>query len=679
MAVVSLSISEKIAVLTIDNPPVNMGNAELRRDLLAAVAEMAATPGLAGMVIASAGKHFYAGSDISEFDRPLEEPQLPSVIEAIEALDIPVVAAINGLALGGGLELALGCDARIGDTTAVIGFPEVDLGMLPGAGGTVRAVRLLGVPRAIELIASARQIDANAALELGFLDQVVGVGELLTAARSLVLTLNSKNLIRDRVVPASTPEQIADATKTATKSGKARPNIIAAVDLATRSEWMSARDALIEERALFHHFRQSKESANLRYLFFAKRAAAKSARFAGGGAKVKTIGIAGAGTMGLTLARACVEAGYSVTVFDTSEPALARLAANHPEITTTAELAGLAESDLVIDAVFEDMAVKRQLFAGLETIVSESAILATNTSYLSLEEMSDGMKHPERFAGLHFFNPADKNPLVELIRGSSTTDVTMATLGAVAARLRKVAILAGQGDGFVANRVYSDYRAQAEFLVEEGASPESVDAAMVVLGMAIGPFAVSDMSGLDIALARRTRQAATRDPKQRYVTIADTLCSEGRLGKKSGAGWFAYPEGARRGVPDPRTAHIIEEARSVKGIVAREIDNDEIQLRILCSMLCAAAVLLESGIAQRASDIDVAMTEGFAFPRWTGGPLRLLSDEPSERIIEGLAAVYTSCPVTFLVAAEALDGVMPPAIARVLDAVAPVRVALALK
>lgn len=671
MAVVSLSISENIAVLTIDNPPVNMGNIVLRRALLDAIGEIGSTPGLVGLIIASAGKHFYAGSDISEFDRPLEEPQLPSVIEAIEALKIPVVAAINGLALGGGLELALGCDARIGDTTAVLGFPEVTLGMLPGAGGTVRSVRLLGAARAIELIASARQVDAATAEEIGFLDAVVAVGELTAAARSLVLTLTSKNLIRDRVAPISSADELRDATLLATRSGKARPNILAAVDLATRSVSMSATDALREERALFHQFRQSEESANLRYLFFAKRAAAKSARFSGGGLRVTKIGIAGAGTMGLALARACVGAGYSVTIFDTKPEALERASAEIPAVVSTGDLEGLADSQLIIDAVFEEMGVKQQLFEALERIVDDTVVLATNTSYLDLDEMSQGMRRANRFAGLHFFNPADKNPLVELIRASASDDQTMATLGAVAARLQKVAVLAGRGDGFVANRVYSDYRTQAEFLVEEGASPESVDAAMVELGMAIGPFAVSDLSGLDIALARRKRQAPFRDPAQRYVTIADTLCAEGRLGKKTGAGWFAYPEGARRGVPDAATSAIIADARAEKNIIPRSIAHSEIQLRILCSMLCAAAVLLESGTAERASDIDVALTEGFAFPRWTGGPLRLLSHEPQARIIEGLAAVYASCPITFSHAAEARAGIMPQSIGRILDAVAP--------
>ena len=671
MSLVSTTVIEHVAVLLIDNPPVNMGNAALRQDLLRAITELETVPELLGAVIGTAGKHFYAGSDISEFDRPLSEPQLPAVIEALENLSIPVVAAITGLALGGGLEFALGCDARIGDSSAVVGFPEVTLGILPGAGGCVRSARLMGAPLAIDLIASARQLDAETALSLGLLDRVVGASELLDVARELAATMGSKNRLRDRVAPVSTAADTEAAAVTAAPAGKTRPNIVAAVQMVRDSVSMGAEDALLKERELFHHFRRSDESSNLRYLFFAKRAAAKAIRYSGQSAKVVRVGVAGAGTMGLSLARMFAAAGFSVTIFDTNSEALTRAKALVPALTVASELSAFADVDLVIEAVFEEMAVKQDLFARIEEVVAENTVLASNTSYLDLDEMSSTLAHPERFAGLHFFNPAEKNPLVELIRPAAAGESTMATLGAVVARLGKTGIPAGIGDGFVANRVYTDYRAQAEFLVEDGAAPEDVDAAMVALGMAIGPFAVSDMSGLDIAWARRKRLASGRDPLQRYVTIPDSLCELGRLGKKTGAGWYDYPDGGGRGTPAAATVKVITDARVAANVIARDIDEAEIQLRVLCSMLCAAAGLLQSGIAERASDIDVALTEGFAFPRWLGGPLRLLSRESEQRLIEGLAAVYSSCPVTFGVAEPASRGILPVGIAAVLRAVRP--------
>jgi 3-hydroxyacyl-CoA dehydrogenase len=672
MPVVTTSTIGKVAVLTIDNPPVNMGNTVVRGELHHAILALHDAPGIEAVVINAAGSNFYAGSDISEFDRPLQEPQLPTVINAIEALPIPVVAAITGLALGGGFELALGCDARVGDETARVGFPEVLLGLIPGAGGTVRSARLVGVPTAIDLVASARQLNAQKALELGILNLVVSLDELLEAACAFALAMGGKARIRDLDIPAATEADI-DAAEAAFTAKKQRPNVLAAIKMVRDSANMTAQDALDEERRIFNHYRLGDESSNLRYLFFAKRAAAKALRSGGGKASLRRIGVAGSGTMGLSLARAFAAKGFEVTIFDTNIDALVRAKSELPDVTTTTDLAGFADVDLVIEAVFEDMAVKKNLFRQIESFVRDDTVFASNTSYLDLEEMAADLIRPQRFAGMHFFNPADRNPLVELIRTHATDESTMGALSSLAARLGKIAIPAGIGDGFVANRVYADYRSQAEFLLEDGASVQQVDDAMVALGMAIGPFAVTDMSGLDIAWARRKRLAETRDPNQRYVQIADTLCELNRLGKKTGSGWYDYPEGAKRGVEDPDVADIIAQARQAKGIVARDIDADEIQRRILCSMLVAATTLVASGIAQRASDIDLALTEGFAFPKWLGGPLRLLSRYPEATLVEGLAEVYRSCPVTFSIAEDATRGEVPEGIAQVLASVAPVR------
>lgn len=665
MTIVTTEVRDRTAVLTIDNPPVNTGNTAQRTALAEAIAALEGQD-LDGVVIASAGRHFYAGSDLREFDSEiLAEPQLPDIIARIEALPVPVVAAVTGLALGGGFELALGCDARIVDSSAGFGFPEVNYGMLPGAGGTVRVPRLVGVPRAIELVTSARQIRADEALELGVVDAVVPADQLLERAIEHARGLGGKNRVRDRPVPAADESDVEAALAALPK--RARPNIRQAADRVVRGTTLDAGTALAEERAQFHELRLSEESRSLRYLFFAKQQAAKALRTGRKARPIATAGVLGAGTMGAALARTLAAKGLIVTVVDTNADALARL----PEgIASAATPDALADADLVVEAVFEDMTVKQSLLKELEPVLRPDAVIVSNTSYLDLEEMGSVLSSPERFAGLHFFNPPDRNPLVEVIRTRRTDDDTAATLGKLVGLLGKVGIPAGDGDGFVGNRVYSDYRAQAEFCVEEGASPQEVDAACVDLGFAIGPFAVGDMSGLDIAWARRKRLAATRDRRQRYVEIPDRLCEAGRFGRKTGAGWYRYPDGARRGEPDPEVEALIAQARADKGLEPRALTTEEIQERILGAMVAAAAVVVRDGVAQRASDVDVALTEGFAFPKWLGGPVRALARRPRDQVIAILAAVHRSDPVTFAVLEPAARGELPPDVAAVLDAVA---------
>ena len=676
MAVVSTNVSSGVAVITLDSPPVNMGNSTLRRELLAAVQEISAMTDVHAVVLASGRKDFYSGSDIKEFDRAIEEPQLPTVIAAVEALSIPVVAALTGLVLGGGLEVALGCDARIADPTTRLGLPEVTLGILPGAGGTVKLPRLIGVAAAIDIISSARRITAEEGHQLGLVDNVVPADDLLGAAIAFASAMAGKRHAGEATPPVDSAEAIQSAIEKGMNRGKARPNVVRAIELVRDGVSLDALEALKIERRAFEEFRSSDEAKNLRYLFFAARTAAKSLRTAAPAAPLTHIGIAGAGTMGSSIARACRSGGYLVTLFDSNAEVLARAAASlAPEpdskpfrgtITTTLDAHDLAAMDLVIDAVFEDMQVKKDLLALLESIVAPTVVLASNTSYLDLNEIARGLKNPERLAGLHFFNPADKNPLVEVIRTETTNDETASTLAALVAKLGKTGIASRVGEGFIGNRIYTDYRAQAEFLVEEGASPQDVDAAMVALGLPMGVFAVSDMSGLDIAWARRKRLSATRNPLERYVTIADTLCEQGHLGKKTGEGWYAYPDGATRGIPSANTATVIDESRVAKHITPRHFTAAEIQQRIICSMLIAAADVIANGVAQRASDIDLVMTAGFAFPKWLGGPLRYASEQSPIWLMAGLAAAYDSCPQTFALALPATKGAMPEAVAALL-------------
>ncbi|MDV8070903.1 3-hydroxyacyl-CoA dehydrogenase NAD-binding domain-containing protein [Rhodococcus sp. IEGM 1366] len=667
MPTVTTQLRDSIAVIYLNNTPINMGNAALRSDIAAALQDTSTNSAVTAVVIASALPHFYAGSDLVEFGGELHSPELPSVIATIEQLEIPVIAAMNGLVLGGGLEFALGCDIRIGDPSVQVGFPEVTLGMVPGAGGTVRTPRVTGIPTAIDLVASARRITADEALCVGILDEIVPASELLDRALTLAKSIRIKSRVIDRAVPPAAQEEI-DAV-IARVGRRARPNVLEAINLVQQAGVGNPHDALTNERRVFNRLRFSDEAKNLRYLFFARRAAAKALRSKANPLPVRTVGIAGAGTMGASLARTFADHGFSVVVFDRDPAATQRLAAQVDRVVPATDIAGLTDADLVIDAVFEDMAVKTSLLRELEPVLAPTAVIVSNTSYLDLTELSRALTHPERFAGLHFFNPPHRNPLVELIPTPTTNLATAATLSQFITRLGKVGIPAGLGDGFVANRVYADYRTQAEFLVEEGSSPTEVDRAMRALGMPIGPFAVADMSGLDIAWARRKRLAATRDPNQRYVAIADRLCEAGRLGQKTGAGWFLYPDGSRRAVPDPDVDTVITAERALKGIESHSIEPSEIQNRVLASMLCATAGLVDSGIAERPSDIDVAMTEGFAFPKELGGPVREMSSRPDSAIVAALAAVYASCPVTFAIAEPASRGVLPETVAHCLNEV----------
>jgi len=663
MTLVSMTIEDHVAVVLLDNPPVNMGNHAMRSALLSALDEISASDASA-VVIASAGRHFYAGSDISEFDRPLEAPQLPQVIAAVEALPIPVVAAINGLALGGGFELALGCDGRVMEPDAKVGLPEVTLGFAPGAGGTVRTARLIGVPDAIRLVTSARQLTADQALAAGIADRVVPRERLLSEAIEFARSLGGKRILRDAPVPEASDEEIDAAVAEIHK--RARPNVLRAAEMVRRAAQLPGPEALVAERALFDELRVAEEAVNLRYLFFGKRTAAKDLSSEARPVRISSVGVAGAGTMGAALVRAFARAGYATKVID-AKPELARRVADETDGADVASsFAEIAACDLVIDAVFEDMDVKRAFFTEIDAAASDATILASNTSYLDLAEMSSDLSHRNRFIGMHFFNPADRNPLVEVIPLEFTDPDVIATIASVAGRLGKSAIRAGNADGFVANRVYAEYRSQVELLVEDGAAPQDVDAALTGFGFAMGPFAVADMSGLDIAWSRRKRQASSRNPRERYSHIADRLCEAGRFGRKSGAGWYQYPDGATRGEVDPVTEQIIAEARAERVAAARQVGSEEVVARALAAMVFAAADLVESGVARRASDIDVAMTEGFAFPKHHGGPLRHVASWPAQRQSDAFAALYDSDPERYGIFRR--DGEeLPPHIRRVLD------------
>ncbi|CAM3391397.1 3-hydroxyacyl-CoA dehydrogenase NAD-binding domain-containing protein [Paracidovorax anthurii] len=651
-----------VAVIWIDNPPINAGSAAVRTGLLHAVDAVARDESLVAAVLIGAGKTFIAGSDLREFGQPLAEPQLPTVIAAIEACAKPFVAALQGAALGGGFELALGCDARVVAPGTVVGLPEVTLGIIPGAGGTQRLPRLVGVPRAIAMVCAGERVKSTAALACGLVDAQID-GNLRAAAVEYARGLaGKKRRLRDRAVPFSEPQAVEDAAAAALKTGKGRPAVVAAIAAVKASAVQEFAAALAGERAAFQQLRVSPEAAALRHQFFAERDSAKHPSLAKVVPRaVGRVAVIGAGTMGTGIAIAVLDAGLEVLLLEQDSAALnrgstrihdhyagrVRAGKMAPEaaqsrlakLRSSLEWNDLAEADLVIEAVFEDLDVKRQVFARIDAVARPGAVLASNTSYLDLDAIASATTRPQDVIGLHFFSPANVMRLMEVVRGKATAPDALATGLAAARKLGKLPLLTGNAFGFVGNRLYAAYRRQCEFLIEEGAWPEQVDAALQRFGFAMGPFAVADLSGLDIAWRMRQAQAATRDPSARYVNIADRLCEAGRLGRKTGAGYYRYPEGGKAEV-DEGTHALIARARAEKGIVPRTIDEEEVQRRVLLALVNEAALLLADGVAAHAADIDVALVNGYGFPRWEGGPVfwaRTRGQEALARDIDMLA------------------------------------------
>jgi 3-hydroxyacyl-CoA dehydrogenase len=640
---VSGRLADGILLVCIANPPVNAASADVRAGLFEALARARQSPDITAVVITGAGRTFVGGADIREFGKPAVEPGLPAVVARIEAMDKPIIAAINGPALGGGCEIALACHYRIAGEAAKLGLPEVKLGIVPGAGGTQRLPRLVGLARAAELIASGRLLSADEALACGLVDRIAGddlVGAAIAAAPGLIA--GALRRTGELAVPPQQADALAILAAGLVARARGQPAVAEAVRLVKLAAERPLAEGLAEERATFLRLRDSDEAAALRYVFFAERAAAKISGLAGATPRpIRVVGIAGTGLMGSGIALSALAAGYQVIATDRS-PAAAEsgrsritalvdraVRAGRIEAKGGAEwlgrllvgssLAALAPADLVVEAVFDDLAVKMELFAQLDAIVGSCAVLATNTSYLDPDVLAAVTRQPARVCGLHFFSPAHVMRLVEVVRCGKTSPDVLVTGIAFARQLGKLPIVSGVGEGFIGNRIFSAYRREAEFLIEEGALPQEIDAAIEAYGFAMGPFAVFDLAGLEIAWARRKRQAAQRDPALRYVDIADRLCEAGRFGQKSGRGWYAYVDGERR--VDPDVVAMIDLSRAAKKIVARHVPADEIVARLLAAMVQEGEAILAEGIAERASDIDLVMINGYGYPARKGGPM----------------------------------------------------------
>lgn len=643
MSCVKLIQHEDVALIEIDNPPVNAASHAVREGLMAALERAEHDPSVKAIVIAAAGKTFVAGADITEFAQAPREPSLPDVINAIEACSKLVVTAWHGTALGGGCEIGLASHARIIAKDGRIGLPEVKLGLIPGAGGTQFLTRLIGTAAALDLIVTGRMMDAQEALACGLVDAIAQDNlrnEAMAHARALV----GHPLRRTGALPVLSPDaaEIDAQVKTLLRRLRGQDAPAEAARLVQLAAQVPLKDGLVAEREAFLRLKSGEQSAALRYIFQAERAVAKrNAQLEGQARPLKHLGVIGAGTMGAGISVAFLTAGFDVTLIETTSEALirgreriegllnrmvssSRINAETRDVwlkkvTWSTELSALANVDLVIEAVFEDMQVKIDLLSRLEPIVRPDCIIATNTSYLDINRMAECLRDPSRLVGMHFFSPAHVMKLLEIVRAEKTSPDSIATALAVAQKLKKIAIIAGVCDGFIGNRIFTRYRQQCEFMLEEGALPHQIDDALEAYGFAMGPFAASDLAGLDISWARRKQMAATRSPDIRYVPLADRVCEMGRFGQKTGMGWYRYENGKRQIDPEISAliqAHALSTKRSQLTFTAEMIVD-----RVLDAMADEGKTILAEGIAASAEDIDLVLLNGYGFPAYRGGPM----------------------------------------------------------
>jgi 3-hydroxyacyl-CoA dehydrogenase len=641
-----------VAVLQIDNPPVNGLGHTTRRTLGEGLERALDDAAVRVVVITGTGSVFSGGADIREFNTPaaLAEPNLLQLIEQIERSPKPVVAAINGICMGGGLELALGCNYRVATPDASMGLPEVKIGLLPGAGGTQRLPRAVGAEKSLRMITTGEPIASDDALKSGLVERIVdraSFDDVLSFARE-VAARRSLPKLRDCKValPAGVDPAAMFATVRAEVAKQARglPAPVKCVDAVEAAVNRSFDDGLGFERGLFIELVQSPESKALRHAFFAERAAAKIPDVPDGTPTrpIRTAAIIGFGTMGGGIAMSFANAGIPVTVYEKDQGALERgLASCRGNweatakkgrmtmddvrrrvalLTPSLDFSALRDADIVIEAAYEDMVVKQDLFSRLDSTMKRGAILATNTSTLDVDQIAAATSRPQDVIGTHFFSPANVMRLLEVVRGAKTGKDVLATVMQLAKRLRKVAVVSGVCDGFIGNRMLEQYIRQSLFLVDEGASPQQIDAAMCKFGMAMGPFTMYDMAGMDIGYAIRQRRYLEK-PHLTYSRIADRVVELGRLGQKTAKGWYRYEAGSRTPIPDPEIDALIDAYRTEIRITPRAISEEEIVHRCVYALVNEGARILEEGIALRASDLDVVYLTGYGFPVRTGGPM----------------------------------------------------------
>ena len=665
---ISIQLDGDIGVILSDNPPVNALGHAVRDGLFKALDALLADDRVKAIVLACRGRTFFAGADITEFGKPRREPFLIEVIAALERSPKPVIAAIHGTALGGGLEVALGCAFRVAVPKARLGLPEITLGLFAGAGGTQRLPRLIGPEKALEFVLSGKPVGAAQALELGILDAVIEAEPLEAGLRFARQVIDEHRIavpVRDRddklgVTRADPSAFDAFAEKlTAKLAGQAAP--AANVASVRRSFTLPFDQAIAEDARANAALMAGSQSRALRQLFFAEREAAKIPGLSAGvePRAVELAAVIGAGTMGGGIAMCFAEAGIPVVLIDATREALNRgldrIRGNYATslkrgslsqaemdrrlalISGVADRAAAAEADLVVEAVFEDEALKREIFTELERFCRPGTILATNTSALDVDSIAAALQRPEHFLGMHFFSPANVMKLLEVVRGARTGAEAIVTAMALGRKIGKVPVVSGNCDGFIGNRMVAKRSAQVDLLLQKGAWPKDVDDALKSFGFPMGPLAINDMSGLDIGWSIRKRRGTP-------FPVADAICERGWFGQKTGQGYYRYEAGDRTPLPNPEVEQLIIETSRRLGIERRPIERTEMIERMLYPLINEGARILEEGIAYRASDIDLVWINGYGWPRWTGGPLFHADEIGLGRIVERLEEFAADTP-----------------------------------
>jgi len=641
-----------VAVISLNNPPVNGLGYETRLGIVNGLDQALSDPAVKAIVVTGAGKAFSGGADIREFGSPkaIAEPNLLSVIAALEASTKPVVAAVHSVAMGGGLELALGCHYRVAASGAQIALPEVKIGLIPGAGGTQRLPRVLGVETALNMIVSGEPVKSELlAKQPGqkLFDKIVD-GDAVEAAVAYARAkadVRPLPRVRDlKIVYPNADAYFQFARNTVGAMAKNFPAPLKCVDAVAASMKMKFDDGLKYERELFLGLLMTPEAKALRHVFMAERAASKIADVPADTPlrEIRKVAVIGAGTMGGGIAMNFLNAGIPVVMLEMKQEALDKgtgiMRKNYESqvkkgklkqdkldermvlLSTTLKYDDLKDADLVIEAVFEDMGVKEQVFKTLDEVMKPGAILASNTSTLDVDKIAAFTKRPEDVIGMHFFSPANVMKLLEVVRGKKTAKDVLATVMALGKKIKKTCVVSGVTDGFIGNRMIEQYSRQAGFLLEEGATPEQVDKAMERFGMAMGPFRMGDLAGNDVGWYIRKRRYVEK-PEIRYSKTADLLCELGRFGQKTSAGWYDYVPGKRDAIPSKVVTDMLEKHRAALGITPRKISDDEIVHRLVYALVNEGAKIVDEGIAQRASDIDMVYLTGYGFPMHRGGPM----------------------------------------------------------
>ena len=640
-----------VAVITMDNPPVNGLGFELRRGIADGLARALGDDAVRAIVLTGAGKAFSGGADIREFNSPkaLAEPNLGTLIASLERATKPVVAAIHSVAMGGGLELALGCHYRVATPGAQIALPEVKLGILPGAGGTQRLPRVVPLEMALNMIVSGAAVKSEKFAGTKLFDQMIE-GDLVEGAiafaRAAVAQARGLPKVRDLAVEHPNPQGFLQfARNTVATVARDYPAPGRCVDAVVAAASLPFEQGLAKERAYFLELVQTPESRALRHAFFAERAASKipDVPESTPQRRIDSAAVIGAGTMGAGIAMNFANVGIPVRMLEASAQALERglatIRKNYEAsarkgrmspadvdkrmalITAAGSYEQISDADIVIEAVFEDMAVKRTVFESLDKAMKPGAILATNTSTLDVDRIAAFTARPGDVIGTHFFSPANVMKLLEIVRGAKTAKDVLATTMALSKRIRKTGVVSGVCDGFIGNRMIEQYTRQATFMIDEGASPAQVDRAIERFGFAMGPFRMSDLAGNDVGWYIRKRRYVEK-PEVSYSAISDKLCELGRFGQKTGSGWYRYEAGNRKALPDPLVDELVARHRADLGITARKLSDDEIVHRLVFSLVNEGAKILAEGIALRASDIDLIYLTGYGFPPFRGGPMR---------------------------------------------------------